>query len=1421
MAVLMKLWRNIIIPAIAGMAGLSLTAAAALPQANVNTGGGWREMGCRTLDTLEGYTVKQENMELSRYGGWKAHQVQATGFFRVEKIAGRWWAIDPEGYLYIHKALNAVNLSDFTADQIYQLLPAYGFNGIGCWSDEAVLQSSFKDQTPLAYCPKISFMAEYRAHRSPRLEMPVFDAAFETFCNSRAAGLQPYANDPQVFGYFSDNELAWRDEGLAAHLAITNPDDENYTTAVSFLADRGKTPQNWNTEDRDAYMALMAERYYSVVRNAIRQYDTHHLYLGSRCHSTEKTIEAFVRNAGKYVDVFSINHYNRWGARQVEMQNMAEWAGRPLLITEFYAMQDLDGSSVGAGWRVQDQPSRGLFYQHYMTTLAQSNDIVGWHWFKFQDDINGNKGIVDEDGNLHTALLADMKPLNEQLYNLIDYTDRLPAADRTLLPEADAYFKGDENHGTDTDLWVKKASFEYERKAYLRFNLIDVARQVKSAQVRLYSVADGIEAGSYRAEWVEDDSWQETAINGSNCPAGSAVLAAWSDGDDVVIDVTSAVLDALRGDRKLSIRLVATEDNGNIPQYGSREHSNFAARPKLLITYETEADTALFYDDFTDGYRSGWWKLNDDASYTLTIADDSDGIGAGNALFFTNTGTAIRRMVTNFDTVTLSEGDSITLSFDLRLNGVPETSYGLRFGLYDSEGSVVDADYSGGNSGPAAYDNGYYVRLDTGAGTDVEIYKETDQDLLGGSDVMPDYRQYSGTYAGLADEAKHHIDFVVKRTAGGMAFKLYRDDVLQVDASKDTAYPFTIFNQIAFAGYSAGIDFVIDNVKVTVNDWKDEADARIEQIRKGDFQVTVVSPYGTQPPLSGAVVEVEQIKHHFAFGSAMNGNYTNSNYASFFKTHFNWATPEYQAKWPITEPSRDNENYNSIDGLVNFCQANDIAVRGHCLFWGNPSKIQDWVKALPLNELQAEMDERAVSAVNRYKGKFVHWDVNNEMCDNTYYKDLLGDGIRTWMFQRTHELDPACRLFVNEYGVLSSNGYNLNDYKTQIYGLLAAGTPLHGVGVQCHMGSGFVRSEVEQRLDSLAECGLPIWVTELDMSSGTDEAVWADYLEEFFRTAFSHPSVEGIILWGFWEGDSANSPIVNTDWTLNAAGQRFVALMDEWTTHDVAMTDENGVADFRGFYGTYRVTVTLGAAEPVEAIIEVIPGGATEFTLELTGMLPPALVNGDFESGVRKGAFANGFPDGWSGWGANGSHHADSGYKRDNYGIAITANDTACTQTIAASAGEQFIVSAEMIYNPLYALYNKNGVVRVEFWDGPVSTGAKLAETDVAVLTPNHAGNTWVPFFDTATAPADSAAARIVCLTVSTGSFSSGKAYFDNIAMEKVRANLNGDAAVDLWDFAELTAAWNQNSSTCDLTGDGYVGVEDLLVFASEWLLTF
>ena len=61
----------------------------------------------------------------------------------------------------------------------------------------------------------------------------------------------------------------------------------------------------------------------------------------------------------------------------------------------------------------------------------------------------------------------------------------------------------------------------------------------------------------------------------------------------------------------------------------------------------------------------------------------------------------------------------------------------------------------------------------------------------------------------------------------------------------------------------------------------------------------------------------------------------------------------------------------------------------------------------------------------------------------------------------------------------------------------------------------------KNRLDVLAEAGIPLWITELDVNE-KNATKRADALEKILKLAFSHKAVEGIMLWSLWsEGADA------------------------------------------------------------------------------------------------------------------------------------------------------------------------------------------------------------------------------------------------------------------------------------------------------------
>lgn len=326
----------------------------------------------------------------------------------------------------------------------------------------------------------------------------------------------------------------------------------------------------------------------------------------------------------------------------------------------------------------------------------------------------------------------------------------------------------------------------------------------------------------------------------------------------------------------------------------------------------------------------------------------------------------------------------------------------------------------------------------------------------------------------------------------------------------------------------------------------------------------------------GTFVKVRQTNNSFPFGSCVNRtNIDNEDFVDFFTKNFNWAVFGNELKWYWTEPQQGNFNYKDADEILDLCKSHDIETRGHCIFWEVEATVQSWIRNLNKTDLATAVQNRLTGLLSRYKGKFRHYDVNNEMLHGSFYQDRLGKDTRANMFKTAHQLDPSPILFVNDYHV--EDGCDTRSspekYIEHVLDLQEQGAPVGGVGIQGHIDSP-VGSVVCSALDKLGILGLPIWFTELDVSS-INEHVRADDLEVMLREGFAHPAVDGIMLWGFWElfMSRDNSHLVNAEGDINEAGARYLALKKEWLSHANGLIDDQGEFQFRGFHGTYNVQI--------------------------------------------------------------------------------------------------------------------------------------------------------------------------------------------------------------------------------------------------------
>ncbi len=379
------------------------------------------------------------------YGSYKKIKTKATGFFYTKQINGRWWIIDPEGYACVNMAVNSLPTSNVSRN--YDLLQSLFYNGIGNFvqKEEQTIKYNKEHPKKMSYTRRLNFYQGYRSERKKHHSLPkdashykkhviLLDPEFEGFCDELASKITAYTNEKDLLGYFTDNEIPFNDDQLKYNITDLFEDDPSYKATVDFITKKGisvETIKNKYSsvpkEIKDEYAALLAEKYYEAVNKAIRKHDPNHLILGSRLHGRARGNLGVVRAAGKFMDVVSVNFYDTWEPDNlITSKAWLEAAGKPCVVGEFYTknVNYYNDDQSGAGWYVKTDKERGYFYQNTCLELLKSKQFIGWHYFRFEDNKDSNKGIITTDNRLYEDMGELMKELNLQVYEICEFYDK-------------------------------------------------------------------------------------------------------------------------------------------------------------------------------------------------------------------------------------------------------------------------------------------------------------------------------------------------------------------------------------------------------------------------------------------------------------------------------------------------------------------------------------------------------------------------------------------------------------------------------------------------------------------------------------------------------------------------------------------------------------------------------------------------------------------------------------------------------------------------------------------------------------------------------------------------------------------------------------------------------------------------------------
>ena len=408
--------------------------------------------------------------------------------------------------------------------------------------------------------------------------------------------------------------------------------------------------------------------------------------------------------------------------------------------------------------------------------------------------------------------------------------------------------------------------------------------------------------------------------------------------------------------------------------------------------------------------------------------------------------------------------------------------------------------------------------------------------------------------------------------------------------------------------------------------WKQRSAEGIERYRKGDGRITVIDKNGK--PISNAKIKLTQTNHEFRFGAnlfmldELESEEKNEKYKKYFSDIFNMATLPFY--WDALEPERGKPRYAkdspkiyrrpSPDLCIEFCKKHGIEPREHALAYD--SFFPQWLYDASVEEVKQELERRCAEISERYADKIPTIEVVNEMewenGKTSFYNEP--DYIE-WCFKTAEKYFPNNQLGINEHTGLSWGDMcrATDKYYAYIEANMLKGARIDAIGMQYHL---FNKAEFEyestrltlnpqnlyDHMDLYSNFGKPLQITEVTIPAysweSEDEEIQAEIIEKLYSIWFSHPNVEQIIYWNladgyahFWDPDPEKIKASQGDMTL---GENYYyggllrfdlsrkpayfkikeLLQKRWHTEAELVTDKNGSAEFRGFYGDYSAVIS-------------------------------------------------------------------------------------------------------------------------------------------------------------------------------------------------------------------------------------------------------
>jgi hypothetical protein len=351
----------------------------------------------------------------------------------------------------------------------------YGFNTAGVHTSLPIIN---RPQPAIPYMQPIHFVdiPHWKTEVPDENFLDVFSEAFGKHCDQMAKEIAaPAKDDPFLLGYsmtdcplFTEEDCRERPDVIGGarrksrigwprrlrNLGADAPgkqayvetmrglygdriEDFNATYGTSFNSfDALASAENWRpdtnlsngneTRDNVEFLKVVVGKYYETTRDAIRRYDSNHLFVGDKLNANSDSLDTVLSVTSQYTDLLLYQMYARYEVQKPGLDRWSKVVDMPVINGDSAFTMITDTMPRPYGPVADTLEQRAEWTDEFFREAFARPEFVGWHYCGLINATNliprkkarQHSGLLDSYGKPYLELQKTLKACADEIYEI-------------------------------------------------------------------------------------------------------------------------------------------------------------------------------------------------------------------------------------------------------------------------------------------------------------------------------------------------------------------------------------------------------------------------------------------------------------------------------------------------------------------------------------------------------------------------------------------------------------------------------------------------------------------------------------------------------------------------------------------------------------------------------------------------------------------------------------------------------------------------------------------------------------------------------------------------------------------------------------------------------------------------------------------